>query len=109
MIRALFLLTSLAAMLMAITAVLIRIELAYPGISPLFTFAKDASAGIEFSTVSTAHALFAYLAVVGGRHCGAKRAPGANNCPDHAPILQGERLNCNHPRSELDTWLVGLF
>lgn len=79
MTRTLFFLTALVAMLATLTALLIRAELAYPGVSPLFSTADGAPDGRHFNVVSTAHAIFAYLAVIllGTTMCAAARIKGA--------------------------------
>ncbi len=79
MTRTLFLLTCLAAMVMAMTAVLIRIELAEPGVSALFSGLDGAPDSAKFDRAVTAHTLFAYLAatLLGTTLCAAARKHGA--------------------------------
>lgn len=79
MTRTLFFLTALAAMLMTVTGVLIRIELAYPGVSPLFMAPDGFPDTPRFDAVFTAHALFSYLCVImlGTTMCSAARDKAA--------------------------------
>lgn len=75
MTRTLFFLTALAAMLMAVTAVLIRIELAYPEVSALFTDADGFPDGSRFAKTATVHTMIGYLCVIllGTTMCAAAR------------------------------------
>ena len=75
MTRTLFFLTALAGMLAALSAIMIRIELTYPGVSPLFQNADGFPDGQHFNTVATAHAVFTHLCVtlLGTTLCAAAR------------------------------------
>ena len=64
MTRSLFFFTALAAMLMTMSAVLIRVELAYPGVSALFSDAGGAPDGPRFLVTSVFHNLMAYFAAM---------------------------------------------
>lgn len=63
MTRTLFFFTALVGMLMAVSAILIRVELAYPGLSGLFNGLDDAQDGRHFAAVAQSHTVFGYLAV----------------------------------------------
>lgn len=58
MTRTLFFFTALFGMLFAMTAILIRVELAYPGISPLYFTPTD---GANFEATTVFHGIFGYL------------------------------------------------
>lgn len=61
--RILFFFTALAAMIATLTAVLIRAELAQPGITPLFTTQMGEPDGAAFTKTSALHGLMAYLTI----------------------------------------------
>lgn len=61
--RILFFFTALAAMLAALTAVLMRAELAQPGLSALYSTPSGEPDRASFVKTSTLHALTAYLAI----------------------------------------------
>ncbi len=79
MTRTLFFLTALTATLGAMTAILMRIELAYPGVSPLFQTTDGAPDGNMFSAVTTFHVTVSYLCVtlLGTTMASAARPKGA--------------------------------
>jgi len=64
MTRTLFFLTALVGMLFALTAVFVRYELAYPGVSPLFQTTAGTPDGQMFNTVSIMHKFTGFFAVM---------------------------------------------
>lgn len=79
MTRTLIFFMAIAAILATIPAVLLRVEMAYPGVSLLFSDAEGNPDGARFTLTVTAHAAFAYLAVMllGTAMIAAARAQGA--------------------------------
>lgn len=79
MTRTLFLLTALTAMLAATTAVLLRAEMAYPGVSALFESTDGFPDIARFETVVVVHGLVSFLAatLVGAYMASVAQARGA--------------------------------
>lgn len=88
MTRLLFLWTAIAGSLFALTALLIRAELATPGISPLFSTADGAPDGAKFYATSIAHSMLAHLTVIllGTTMISAARDKGAPNVGIFVPL-----------------------
>jgi len=93
MTRPLFFLTALAGMLMAMTAVLIRMELAYPDVSPLFMTETGHADSQRFIATSTLHRIFGYLAVIllGTTMCAEAHLKGVR--PAILPMVIGAGLS----------------
>jgi hypothetical protein len=79
MTRTLFFFTCLTVILVAATAVLLRVDLAYAGVSPLFSASEGKPDGHFFNNVARAHRMFCYLAVMllGTTMISAARTKGA--------------------------------
>ncbi|WP_375281671.1 hypothetical protein [Pseudooctadecabacter sp.] len=77
--RILFFFTALAAMVATLTAVLVRAELAQPGLSPLLTTPMGDANGTAFVKTSALHGLTAYLTItlLGTTMAAKARARGA--------------------------------
>ena len=93
MTRPLFFLTALAAMLMAMTAILIRWELAYPGVSALFANADGTPNAQLFNRTSGFHSAISYLTamLLGTTLCAEARRKGSGLAI--VPLLLGLLLS----------------